>query len=47
MKILKNSTTCQICDNGYHDDYVKVKDYCHITEKYRSPGHKSYNINFK
>ena len=31
----KNSTKCWICDNNYVDNDVKVKDHCHITEKYR------------
>ena len=29
----KNSTKCWICDNGYIDNDVKVRDHCHITGK--------------
>ena len=31
-KIFENSTKCQICDNFYVDDDVKVRDHHHITE---------------
>ena len=31
----ENSTKCQICDNDYTDNDVKVKDHCHITGKCR------------
>ena len=31
----ENSTKCWICDNDYIDTDVKVRDYCHITGKYR------------
>ena len=28
---IKNSTKCWVCDNDYIDNYVKVRDHCHIT----------------
>ena len=43
----KNSTKCWICDNGYSDGDVKLRDYCHITGKYRGSAHKDCNINVK
>ena len=43
----KNSTRCWICENGYIDGDVNVRDHCHITQKYRSSAHRDYNINFK
>ena len=30
----ENSTKCWICDNGYVDNDVKVRDDCHITGQY-------------
>ena len=36
----KNSTKCWICDNGYIDKDVKVKDHCHMTGKYRGSAHR-------
>ena len=30
----KNSTKCWICDNDDIDTDVKVRDHCHISEKY-------------
>ena len=41
----KNSTKCWICFNDYVDNDVKVRDHCHITEKYRSSEHRNCNIN--
>ena len=31
----KNSTKCWICDNTYVDGDLKVRDYFHVTRKYR------------
>ena len=31
----KNFTKCQICDNDYVDNDVKVRYHCLVTEKYR------------
>ena len=31
----EKSTECQSCDNVYVEGDAKVRDHCHITEKYR------------
>ena len=36
-----------ICDNAYIDGDAKLRDCCHITEKYRGSTHRVYNINVK
>ena len=43
----KNSTKCWIFDNGYIATDVKVRDYCHITGKYRGSVHRDCYINLK
>ena len=43
----KNSAKCWICDNDYIDTDVKVRDHCHITQKYRGSAHRDCNINLK
>ena len=43
----KNSMKYWICDNNYIDNDVKVRDHCHITEKYRVSAHRDCNINVK
>ena len=43
----KNSTKCWVCDNGYIDNDVKVRDNCHMTGKYRGSVHRDCNINLK
>ena len=46
MNILRTAK-CWICDNDYPDVDVKVRDYCHITGKYRGCAHRDCNINLK
>ena len=43
----KNSRRHWICDNTYLEGDVKVRDHCHITEKYRGSVHRDCNINVK
>ena len=38
-------TQCWICENDYIDNNIKVRDHCHITEKYEGSAHRDYNIN--
>ena len=41
----KNFTKCWISDNDYVDNDIKVRDYCHITGKYRGTTLIDCNIN--
>ena len=41
------TNSCWICDKLFYVGDDKVRDHCHITEKYRSAGHWSCNINLK
>ena len=43
----KSSTKCFICDNDYIDTYVKVRDHCDITGKYKGSAYRDCNINLK
>ena len=43
----KSSTKCQICDDGYVDNNVKVRDHRHITGICRVSAHRACNINLK
>ena len=43
MKIFNN---CNNCNNAYIDN-VKVRDYCHITGKYRGSAQRDCNIILK
>ena len=43
----KNSTKCWICDSGYVDTDIKVRDHCHISRKYRESAYSDFNINLK
>ena len=46
-KDFETSTKCWICDNDYIDNDGKVRDYCHITGKYRGSAHRDCNNNVK
>ena len=37
----ESSNTCWICETLTDDDSEKVRDHCHITEKFRGPGFKT------
>ena len=41
----ENSTKCWICDNDYVDNDDEVRDYCHISGKYKGFAHRDCNIN--
>ena len=43
----RNSTKCQIRDNDYFDNDVKVRNHCRITGKYRDSAHGDCNIDVK
>ena len=46
-KNFKNSTKFWICDNIYIDADLKLRDHCHVTEKYRGAAHRDCNNNVK
>ena len=39
----QNSQNCWICDQKIINNKDKVRDHCHITDKYRAPAHKECN----
>ena len=41
----ENSSKCWICNNGYTDNDVKVRDHCQITGKYWYSAYRYCNIN--
>ena len=41
----KNNKICRFCAKYIESD--KVRDHCHLTGKYRGPGHNTCNINVK
>ena len=43
----RNSTKYLIYENVYVKNKVKVRDYCHITIKYRGFAYEYYNIKVK
>ena len=43
-KKFKNTTSCHICDKKYNDEDIRVRDYCHITSKYRGSAHQDCNL---
>ena len=43
----QSSNTCWICEIFIDDNDEKVRDYCHITGKFRGAAHWSCNINLQ
>ena len=43
----QQSNSCWICKQIINDDNEKVRDYCHITSKFRGAAHQSCNLNFQ
>ena len=39
----RNTNICSFCEKFIESD--KVRDHCHLTEKYRGPAHNTCNIN--
>ena len=46
-KDFKKSIKCWICDNGYVDGDVKMRENCRITGKYRDSAHRDCNYQFR
>ena len=46
-EFFKSSIKCQICDNGYIGNDVKVRNHCRIAGKYRGSAHRDCNIYLK
>ena len=38
---------CHICGNKYTDKDVRVRDHCHITEKFRGSAHQECNVKLR
>ena len=46
-EIFQLSNICWICNKLFDVSDNKVRDHCHVSEKYRGAAHWSYNVNFK
>ena len=45
--LFKQSNICWICKKIIDNDEDKVRDYCHVTDKFRGAALRSCNINLK
>ena len=45
--LFQQSNSCRICKKIINDDNEKIRDYCHITSKFRGAAHQSCNLNFQ
>ena len=43
----QSSSTCWICEKLTDDGHEKVRDHCHVTEKFRGAAHRDCNINLQ
>ena len=44
--LFQESNSCCICKRLIDNDDEKVRDHCHITDKFRGAAHWDCNINF-
>ncbi|XP_024868174.1 uncharacterized protein LOC112452288, partial [Temnothorax curvispinosus] len=42
-----SATKCHICKEPFAPDDNRVRDYCHLTGRYRGPAHSTCNLNYK
>jgi len=42
-----NATQCHVCEKPFASDDTRVRDYCHLTGRYRGPAHSNCNLNYK
>jgi len=40
-------TRCHICEKPFASDDTRVRDHCHLIDKYRGPAHSNCNLNSK
>ena len=45
--LFQQSSSCWICKNLIDIDDQNVRDYCHVTGKYRGAAHWDFNIKFQ
>ena len=43
----KQTNICYICNRNYTEKNVRVKDHCHITEKFRGSAHRECNLKLR
>ena len=46
-KNFKKADSCHICNKKYTDKDIRVRDHCHVTQKYRGSAHQDCNLNFR
>jgi len=42
-----SATRCHICEKPFAPDDTRVRDHCHLTDRYRGPAHSNCNLNYK
>ena len=46
-ELFQQSNSCCICEKLIGNDNKKIRDHCHVTEKFRGSDHWNCNINFQ
>ncbi|KYN23130.1 hypothetical protein ALC57_04454, partial [Trachymyrmex cornetzi] len=42
-----SASHCHVCEKSFAKDDTRVRDYCHLTGRYRGPAHSNCNLNYK
>ncbi|XP_070526956.1 uncharacterized protein [Cardiocondyla obscurior] len=43
----ENATVCHVCESPFAVDKKRVRDYCHMTGRYRGPAHSKCNLQYR
>ncbi|XP_067215255.1 uncharacterized protein [Linepithema humile] len=43
----RSTATCHVCEKPFTPDDTRLRDHCHLTERYRGAAHSSCNLNYK
>jgi len=47
LEKFNNATHCHVYKKPFAPDDTRVRDYCHLTGRFKGPAHSNCNLNYK
>jgi len=47
LEKFNSATHCHVCEKPFATDDTRVRDHCHLTERFRDSAHSNCNLNYK